>query len=144
MANAHQKFSETKEDFDKVEQTLQLLAEQLHYLAKIEAHSNDKMLQIVTELKQLQGKLTAKEINLRNTHKTLKIQDRTTHDKEAHSTIDAEMKKTGIMIRHIDETLGQIQHIKKSLVSNTKQDISTLQLIAEEARTERGDNDEHN
>lgn len=118
------------------EELIHALEEQLHFLARMEAYLNGKTLNIIGELNRLQGILTAKEVNLQTAHKNFKIQDRTTSDAEAHKKLEAEMKRTGEMIRKLDTIITEIKAVEKRIVSDAQRDMSTLRMIATEA--ERG------
>lgn len=120
---------------ENAEAVMNACTEQLHCLAKIEAYTDTKMLHIVHALNDLQGKLTAKEVNLQTTYKALKIEERITSDAEQHKKIEAEMKIIGAQIRELDSCIATLKETKDRVVQDTKREISSLRLIGHEATT---------
>ncbi len=120
---------------ENAESFMNVCAEQLHCLAKIEAYTDTKMLHIVHALNELQGKLTAKEVSLQTAHKALKMEERITSDIEQHKKIEAEMKTIGVQIRELDSCIATLKETKDRVVSDTKREISSLRLIGHEATT---------
>ncbi len=133
LGESEEKLQALRGDPERVEHLIHGLEEQLHFLARIEAYLNGKTLNIIGELNRLQGILTAKEVNLQTAHKHSKIQDRTTSDPEAHTRLEAEMKKTGEMIRRLDAIITEIKAVEKRIVNDAQRDMSTLRMIATEA-----------
>lgn len=133
LGESEEKVQALRGDSDNVEHLIQGLEEQLHFLARMEAYMNGKTLHIIGELNRIQGLLTAKQVNLQTAHKNFKIQDRTTSDAEAHKKLEAEMKKTGELIRRLDEIITRIKAVEQRIVSDTQRDMSTLRMIATEA-----------
>ena len=133
LGDADEKLAVTRRHFQRISETITLLAEQLHYLAKMGTYVNGKTLQIVSEFHKIQGSLTAKKVNLHTAYKHLKIQDRTTNDKQLQKVTEQEMRQLGETIRQIDALIQGIQVTEKNLVSDIKQDISTLRYIAQRA-----------
>lgn len=136
LGESEERVQALRGDPDKVEYLIHGLEEQLHFLARMEAYMNGKTLTIIGELNKIQGLLTAKEVNLQTAHKHFKIEDRTTSDVEAHKKLEAEMKKTGEMIRRLDAIITEIKAVERRIVSDAQRDMSTLRMIATEA--ERG------
>ena len=136
LGESEEKLQALRGDSERVEHLIHGLEEQLHFLARMEAYMNGKTLNIIGELNKIQGLLTAKEVNLQTAHKNFKMQDRTTSDAEAHIKLEAEMRKTGEMIRRLDTIIAQIKEVEKRIVNDAQRDMSTLRMIATEA--ERG------
>ncbi|MBI5001826.1 hypothetical protein HZC31_00410 [Candidatus Woesearchaeota archaeon] len=136
LGESEEKLQALRGDSERVEHLIHGLEEQLHFLARMEAYMNGKTLNIIGELNRIQGLLTAKEVNLQTAHKNFKMQDRTTSDAEAHKKMEAEMRKTGEMIRRLDAIITEIKAVEKRIVNDAQRDMSTLRMIATEA--ERG------
>lgn len=136
LGESEERVAQFRGNPDHVEQLLHGLEEQLHFVARIETYMNGKTLQIIGELNKLQGILTAREVNLQTAHKNFKMQDRVTSDPDAHKKLEAEMSKTGEMIRKLDAIIKEIKAVEKRIVGDAQRDMSTLRMIATEA--ERG------
>ncbi len=120
-------------DVNKIHETIVSLADQLHHLARLESFANGKTLQIVDELHRIHGNLKAKEVNMHTAYKSMKIEDRTSSDPAHRSQLEAEMKHIGEAIRYIDELIGKIQTVERSVVSDIKNSMSTARYIAQRA-----------
>lgn len=123
----------TSSDINKIQETIVSLADQLHHLARLESYANGKTLQIIQELHRIHGVLKAKEVNMHNAYKSMKIDDRTSNDTTHKQQLEAEMKSLGEAIRHIDGLIAKIQTVERSVVSDIRQSMSTARYIAQRA-----------
>ncbi len=108
---------------DNSQNTLTFIKEELHYLERIESYLNGKTLHIVEDLRQLQGKITAKKVSLHDKYKELKL---TRQNPE-------EQTRLGNEIRELDTFIQEIEKIEEEIVSGSKRDISTMRLIMRRA-----------
>ena len=106
---------------------------ELHYLARIESYINGKVMKIVRELNILQGRLTAKRVNLHTAYRNFKIQQRTATQKQSQQEMKATMLQVGQEIQHIDAAIKIIIELKKRITNEARQDISTLSIIGKQA-----------
>lgn len=118
---------------EAAEREIHLLREQLLYLARIESLLNGKTLHIIQRLHELQGLLTAREVNLGTAYKQMKFTERTSSDQQQLKGIEEQKRKTGELIRHLEALIHEIKEIEQEIVSGTRRDLSTNRYIAEEA-----------
>ncbi len=108
---------------DNAQTILTTIKEELQYLENIESYLNAKTLHIVDELRQLQGRITAKKVVLHDNYKKLKITNKNPE----------EQKRLGEEIRELDRLIQEVEKIEEKIVSGSKRDISTMRLIMRRA-----------
>jgi exonuclease VII large subunit len=122
LGKTEEKLENAKRAHDE-NQTLAYIKEELHYLETIESYLNGKTLRIVEDLRQMQGRITAKKVGLHTRYKELKL---TNQNPE-------EQARLGKEIRELDNLIQEIQTMDEEIVSGSKRDISTMRLIMRRA-----------